>query len=716
MRSLLLVVVILVVPTLGIMIVCYTVYYVMLWVMAGVTWARDRWRRWREAVLRVAAGEAAWRHLGGNRGRRGRRAWGRLTRAGNAGNPLAADLVWRVWLAAPDDEGWALLSRWQSSTARGHLLVAASSAQTDAGDRAALGAFCARHGLRPHGPAEQAEFYALTGQPEQRRAVDPDGALLAAAYRAASPDVRTALRESLAGEGDLAVVRVVVAGAGLRSRAADLTAAETDYLVRRLAGSRDWAGLWELAKDLPVVEAAGAVALIDAGWRPDRQRDRDLYALISELPPGAVAEARAALRTRIEVPGPVVAGALSPGGRRLAVAIRKDGQSPAATVLSYRLPGGSLAGACQVPARDRTALLYTKRKKLIAVDSAFGTPGQQYSTRMYRCPDAGRAELAAHGGFGTAALAVGRRGFAAITADGYLEFHDDTGARPASQRLRLAGTALSEGSRVTLPTADTASGRIVVARDGQLTVVEQARRSWEARILAWDSLPNVVRGRMHGSSHVIVARSERLERWRLELVYNHDRPRPRDRPEATSTPVNCIDMVMISERDEICVLGGSGARYLDADSLQAVGEPRELSGRTGSSLWASADGITHALGGDGFVDVATRELADLRALADRPQAAWRPSDLGTALRAAPVIKRCPAGRPLYALVVACLEHRFPGEVRLGRVQTWAGGPADHARDDDIALGDPPGEHGGPGNVSGPEHVAGMQANRREARS
>ncbi len=682
----------------------------------------QRWRLWREAVLRRTARRASWRRLRGVRGMRGRHAWALLVRARNAGNSLAADLVWQSWLAAPDDEGWAYLSRGRPEAALADLLAAAAAAATDAGHRAALGAFCARHGLAPDDPFERVKFCALAGQPEQRRALDPDGALLATVYRAAGPEVRSALRESLAGEGDLDVVRIVVAGAGPRSRAADMTAAERAYLVGRVAGSRDWAGLWELAKDLPAAEAAGAVTLIEAGWRPDRQRDRDLYALVSKLSPEAVADARGALcadgASRIEVPGPVVAGALSPDGHRLAVAMRENDQSPFATVLIYRLPGGSLAGACRVPARDRTELLYTTRKKLIAVDSAFSAPGQPNSTRMYRCPDVGRAELVAHGDSGTAALASRRQGFAAVTADGYLEFHDGDGARLASGRLRLPPYPGPEAFSRMRAAADPPRGRIVVTSAANLIVVARAQRPREAHILTWNHRPQSVTGIcLHGPSHVIVAIHQRMERWQFDGFHQ---PWLARRPQLNLVTTEAVagtrDLIMINARDELCVLDDSGAVcYLDAGSLRPAGRAHELSGRTGSRLWASADGITHALAGDGFADVLTRELADLQALADRPQAAWRPSDLVTALRAVPVIERCPAARPLYTLIAGCLEHRFAGDVRLGRFQ--AGVAPDFARDDDIAIGELPGEDGVPGAVPGPGRVAGMPANPPlEARS
>lgn len=61
--------------------------------------------------------------------------------------------------------------------------------------------------------------------------------------------------------------------------------------VTDLCRDRDWAGLWRLALDLPLVEAVAAVAQIDRGWRPADQPGREL---LSRLAAAQSAQVRAA--------------------------------------------------------------------------------------------------------------------------------------------------------------------------------------------------------------------------------------------------------------------------------------------------------------------------------------------------------------------------------------------------------------------------------------
>ena len=69
--------------------------------------------------------------------------------------------------------------------------------------------------------------------------------------------------------------------------------------ARDLAERRDWAGLWQLARELPVIEAATALRLIDDDWRPPTDAGRSLRSRLAGVSPGALARERAALR-----PGP----------------------------------------------------------------------------------------------------------------------------------------------------------------------------------------------------------------------------------------------------------------------------------------------------------------------------------------------------------------------------------------------------------------------------
>ena len=235
-------------------------------------------------ALRLAR-RAQRRRGDGSRGPLARRAWRILAAAADGGDRSAISAVYRSWLRAPDEETWKLLSRWRAPSAlAADVLAAAADPGRPAGQRALLGAFCARHGLAPEQDGPRALFHVLTGQAAQHRAADPDGTLLAAAYRAAEEPARAAVREALAEAGDLDLARAVLVARD-RDRVAPQAGEERRYLARQLADHRDWAGLWRLAKELPLAEAVTATRLSGDGWP-------------SRCPPsrawqGAVREARA---------------------------------------------------------------------------------------------------------------------------------------------------------------------------------------------------------------------------------------------------------------------------------------------------------------------------------------------------------------------------------------------------------------------------------------
>lgn len=674
-----------------------------------VPWSMNNMRRLKRELPR-----AQWRDRSGLAGWRGRRAFDRLSRVSPSLFDWAAGQLWRTWRYAPDDTGWELLCRWQPEQATHDLLAAAVGAratrpgQRTGGDRAALAAFCVRHGLAPEAPGQRALFYTLTGQPAQRRAIDPDGTLLAAAYRAATPEMRAALREALAGEGDLSVVRLVVAGTGVTSRAAELTAEERRYLVARLAGERDWTGLWALAQELTVLEAAKATAMIDQRWRPERQRERELYALLTELPVSAVEDAWSALTVggamRLEVPGTVVAGALSPGGRRLAVATATSStgvtsgtgaaggtEGPGAVDVSvFRLPDGKCVSSRRLAVRHLTALLYANGKQLFAIDPGVPSAGlagavsAKRLTRVFRCFDDSRPRRFATWPDTALAVVARRQGMACLTTSGHLVFHHRADQRDFP-RLALAGLAGEPETANARAAIDLGSGRIALTyRRGaqgfgtrQQVLLVEAQRSRTASVLARYSHPQPVTAIItHGRDHVIAADPHTVQRLRADGTTL--------RTVASRPLQGCRDLVLRGAGDEACALDGSGAVvYLNAQSLETVTGLRELTERRGTSLWSAADNSCHALGGDRRVDVVTRELLELKRLVDRPAATWQPADLIAATRARAPMAQCPAARPLYALLTSWLEHRFADDVKLGR-----GAAATSWSDDDIAIGEP----------------------------
>jgi hypothetical protein len=267
----------------------------------------DALRRLRRMDIRGAAWAhwARWRTRAGVRGMLGRFCWRRLVRLGWLGYPRrwwrykARDRAWLLWCQAPDDDGWTYLSQRYPIKKTADLFAAASAVYPGGGDRAALVAFCGRHRLVPEDPVQRAQFYALTGQGEQRRALDPDGALIAAAYRVARAETRAALRESLDDPADLDAVGAM-ARAGISSAHAERTPdqeAEIRHLTGQLARHRDWAGLWRLVRDMPLLDAVETMRLMDTGWRPDARHEHELFALLASADPARLTIAANSMST-----------------------------------------------------------------------------------------------------------------------------------------------------------------------------------------------------------------------------------------------------------------------------------------------------------------------------------------------------------------------------------------------------------------------------------
>lgn len=225
--------------------------------------------------MRELFGQTRWRHggVGEQQARQGQRAWAELVAVGDAMEPsrpwkLARNLVWESWLQEPDDEGWAVLTRWREEKALTDLLAALGRPRGQ-GDPVALEAFCARHRLAPEQSADRVRGYVLTGQHELRRALDPDGALLAQIYWTTSPggEARTRLRKMLLAGEDLDGMRAVVEA---RSGQARASAADGRDLIKLRRDLGDWDGLWHQAQHSRLVDAVAAAA-VRPGWRPDRQ-------------------------------------------------------------------------------------------------------------------------------------------------------------------------------------------------------------------------------------------------------------------------------------------------------------------------------------------------------------------------------------------------------------------------------------------------------------
>jgi hypothetical protein len=651
-------------------------------------------------------------------GRLARWAVRRLLRAGERGNPHANDMVWDLWLREPSGGLWEALARWRRPhTGGGPSLVAlgepaAAAVVIDAARRvghpiadaarAAILAgqqdlvddvcasvlstgdeeftrFCLENHLAPADPRQAATFFLLTGQVERYRSADPDHSLLALAYSGASEGERSRIRTCIAGEPDL--VRVL-AGAVRRDRMTRLTGPEADYLVDAFAKRRDWPALWELAKDLPVLDAVKAAHRFD-GWRPqgsgatlfDTLARADLRRLAASH--SAVAEPRA---VRLRTAGVVFDGSFAPDGS-FAVANEwsVDVFAPPFDDAPQHVERPLAIGQPAVLALDHGLVI------LAGMDekgSGFITRGghERYVTRYRTSPVAvGLTRTAA--------------GFAALTYD-----------RSGGLRLRLqpedgrdflipAPLFLNLRTQLGIPAqkcplrwwtlaADPGSGRIAIAGDG-LYVAEITGDRLRPLATAPFSAGSGPRLAFSGPDRLIgMDHLRRLRVWRLagnEVLVVAERQL--EKVPDGNFPVDLPAAGVVAVIDNAGSPTRARVRYLDGETLADLPTPGRLADLHPLCLFASPDGATLAVGGHGFVDVADAGCAPaVIALANWPLAATSPADLHAVT--AQLGRTSPGSLTLLflRLLHACLAHRFGMDVAIGKAGSV------RARGGDIALG------------------------------
>ncbi|MGW0710716.1 hypothetical protein ACWD4G_32970 [Streptomyces sp. NPDC002643] len=542
--------------------------------------------------------------------------------------------------------------------------------------------YLARHGVTPEDPMGQACFFALTGQAERRQAVDPDGTLLAAAYQDATSNGRAALQKAMERDAVADVVRVV---AGEGQQIAKITAAERKYLMGLLRDRRDWAALWRLALDLPVANAARAVRLVDPQWRPAAQRDRELFGLLAEISPADIRQARKAMDqsqvVHLETPGKVRAGALSDDGRRAALwthdsrpagnTVWPEAPSPG-TISIHSLPDGALLTRHAATIWNEAFLAYSGGT-LTAFTVRHSRPSQE--AWLYHCPEDGRPmELTHHdehtADHGAIAMAAFRDGLVTARLGNVVGFHDSTGREVTTARYgdQFTGqwTDYPSGysSTVASITVDQHSGRIAVMRDHYGVLLDGEKRTQYTipligrlnRPASWHGIC------LRGADHLVVADSSGIELWNMTRFL--ERSYWDEGADVTrSMRPGGWDVTWLRARNEICyksaASGAANVHYVKGTRLGPVKAGGELTGKEATVLFGSAGATCHAIGGDGYADIAVGEYQAVGMLADSPQAAWQPDDLRTVAEAGRLATRHdhPA-QPLYRLVRSCMEHRF----------------------------------------------------------
>jgi hypothetical protein len=575
----------------------------------------------------------------GSRSARAWRAWRTLAEAGDAGDQNAIGAVWQAWLRDPGDGLWEALTRWREPglLADEACRAAIDQRRTD-DERAAIQAFCARRGLAPRDDTQRALFYVLTGQPAEYWVADPDGSRLAVGYQAADEPTRATLRQVMARDSDLDLPHVLAAHRP--DRAEVLTAEEGRYLASNLVGRRDWPGLWQLARDLPLVQAVEVTRLFSDGWRPADEQGRALFGQLAQADlDGLVRALEAPALVHIPVDETPTHGSFSPDGKHMLVATERGGCYSGCRV--YELPLGTITERYDYSGgRLPQTVLHLGEAFFLVGCRGFETwELVRYTAGQPEVIDWNQAPInvAQHpAGFVMDKWLLGGRRLRLCDARGEV-------TRDVTVRVADPGPGLH------LAAADPRTGRLAI-RGTYLWILDSDGISVLGKMRLRESTPPRIS--FLGPDHVAaVDATGRAVVYgvtgglRLQVVAN--------------LPAVCRDFVPL--RDETAVLHSGVVRYLKPEFFDDVRHSRPLAGVRGQALWGSADGRSHALGGrrdgHGFADVVWAGDAAVQELAQRPMARMGPDDLtavADALRAP--VPGAKAG-PFLDLLRACLEYR-----------------------------------------------------------
>ena len=563
-----------------------------------------------------------------------RRADGTLTpKAARAWERLSAQSddpdVWALktaWLTDPHEDTWPYVEPWLTPA---DVLAAAVDPARSVASRAAIGAYCARAGLVPKYEADRVVFFVMTGDQERYRAADPNGTVLARAYRHASERTREALRRTVVGAGDLDLVRVITERTSAR-----ITAAEAGYLARQLAAAGEWARLWRALPAMRLTDAAHAARLF-AGWEPDSEAGRVFLARLAAIDPDALAAPAAAATTLIKT-SHVNELSFAPDGSEVAV------RHPRGTKL-FTLPGGQLLG--NYATRDQLQMLALGDGTIVYK----GDPRAGYPL-VRRAPGREPETLLAD----ASGADIGR------TPDGFVVvkgrtayFGSATG--PWSRTAVVALPTFSDAAMVSLVAADAASGHLAFrVHDGDrrdLVLVDA-----DLQVLASTPEDGPVTGAFSGPERIVLwgwGEGRTADLWRRDgtaLV------RAATVALAGYTSPVVGPGVLVNR-------GLGGMEWFDADTLTRVaGPPGFPPDRRKVAL--SPDGSLVAAAVGGGVEVHDLWLHRLPELPGWRLTSAVPADLDTV---ALLEKRRldPPVADAVALLRAALAYRFGAEVALG---------------------------------------------------
>jgi len=534
---------------------------------------------------------------------------------------------------------------------------------------------CIRGRLAPRDGTSRAVWFLLTNQPDEYRAFDADGSLLALAYTAASEDERQTLQESMRRAGGLDLVRVLV-GADRRGRIQAMTAAEIDYLAGSLASRQEWSRLWGIVLDLPLSTAVPIMHHFQStAWQPADEDSRQLFGLFCAATPDSVERALSDIRqtwpmgvhqARIHFNGPVNDVSFAPDSPVLAVA----GSQRTAGLIDLRT--GRLAFRFEDFNSSVGRVLHIGNSTFVAGERTNSTLN---TCSVYVCHAnptnlrGSQRPLASVSGSITSLAARGESGYVAGTRSGHILICDDVDRDPRQVSMGAFGLDpdVDWPREVTISPSTgvmailgrellVANGRAtrVVARGSSSTVIQRAVFATEDVLAVGDRSGEVTLMRLQGGS--LTATYYRSHRGLGGLA-------------------------AVPQRGQVIAAAREGAavHVYSATSLERLGSLNNSRTGTARSVHASENGDLVAVGCvEGYTDIYDLRISVIPTMVTRPMVTMVPSDIAR-LRAGIATTRRGHVSSTLDLLLSALQHRFRFDIELADTGTLKAG------DYDIAL-------------------------------
>lgn len=460
--------------------------------------------------------------------------------------------------------------------------------------------------------------------------------------------------------------------------------------VRGLADRADWSGLWQLAQELPLIEAVTALRLIDNRWHPAGGADQALLGRLAGTSASVLAEGRDALRPRTgSLLGYPAACGFAADGRTLGVAENRpdpfylqgppwDGhprpQPPRSSHwLTFELPGGTQAARCwcgypstsSMAFAGETAFGVTHRSPPFFIGVAAPrrtrlvrwTPGRRVRT-IERLPGSARI-FPRRDGF---VLTYDRRG------QTWVRCYD------AAQNM-TSETALTvglPGDVVRLLGVSPASGNLAVetrAYAADITLAEQPYTRTPGRVWLMDGTGCQVLASSPSAPQLSQLSACFPAEDRLLTVHHWDGITLWGIADGTLEPLatgpaawiavpsatyaTIVTLALPSDEDHMVRMC-----HRDPATLAPVSVTTEPSGTGTDRMWRSPLSAGPLVYGSPVGVTIVSATAEAAAVADRPPVSWAPPDLAAVTSAVGDPTLTQAGRELLGVLHEWLRHRL----------------------------------------------------------